>query len=164
MKKILIVGLVLVLVLGLGIVSYAHYNNNNQVGGFGPRQGFGTRQGFGPGMMQGEYFGNDTMIEILSELTGLTEDEIYDSGLPLHEIAEENNVLEAFLENSLNERIERIDALVEDGVITEAYGKLMINQMTEMNDFHLEEGFSNTIPFGQRNSNFRDFGHCGRRW
>ena len=163
MKKILIVSLVLVLVLGLGIVSYAHYNNT-QVARFAPGQGFGSRQGFGPGMMQGDYIGNETMIEILSELTGLTEDEIYDSGLPLHEIAEKNNVLEAFLENSLDERIERIDSLVKDGVITEAYGKLIIDQMIEMNDFHIAEGFSNTIPFGQRNSNFRDFGHCGRRW
>ncbi|HKL42834.1 MAG TPA: hypothetical protein VJ962_09690 [Clostridia bacterium] len=148
MKKVLTIGLVLVLVLSIGMVSFAHYGSS--------RGTYGNAQGFGPGMMYGS---DNTVIDSLSELTGLTELEIYQSGLPLHVIAEENDVLDEFLDLSLENRIERIEDLVENGNITEAYGELMISQMTEMHEYQKTEGgtFNNNV-------NFRGGGFCGRRW
>ena len=172
MKKILVVGLVVVLVLGLGMFSFAQYNSQ--------RMGFGSNQGFGPGMMNGGNFDNgstfgpgmmnngygldNTVIDSLSELTGLTEEEIYQSGLPLHVIAEENDVLDEFLDISLENRIERIEYLVEEGRITSAYGELMISQMTEMHDYRKTEGFSVDGTFYNNHMNFRGNGFCGRKW
>lgn len=171
MKKILVVGLVVVLVLGLGMFSFAQYNNQ--------RTAFGANQSFGPGMMNGRNFDNGstfgpgmmnngygfdtTVVDSLSELTGLTEEEIYQSGLPLHVIAEENDVLDEFLDISLESRVERIEALVEEGSITEAYGELMISQMTEMHEYQKSEGFLEGGTFNNT-GNFRGGGFCGRRW
>lgn len=156
MRKILVVALVVVLVLGLSMFSFAHYNNQ--------RGAFGSNQNFGPGMMNGRFGFDDTVIESLSDLTGLTAEEIYQSGLPLHVIAEENDVLEEFLDISLEKRIEQIEALVEEGVITEAYGELMINQMTEMHEYQSSEGFFSDGRFYNNHMNFRGNGFCGGRW
>lgn len=172
MKKILVVGLVVVLVLGLGMFSFAQYNNQ--------RMGFDSNQSFGPGMMNsrnfntGSTFGHpmmnswygldNTVIDSFSDLTGLTAEEIYQSGLPLHVIAEENDVLDEFLDISLENRIERIEYLVEEGRITEAYGELMISQMTEMHDYRKTEGFSADGAFYDNHMNLRGNGLCGRRW
>ena len=155
MKKILIVGLVLILVLGISMVSFAHYGSSRGV--------YGNTQGFGPGMMYGGYAEDNTLVDALSELTGLTPKEIYQSGLPLHVIAEENDVLDEFLEDSLNNRIESINASVENGSITEAYGELMIDQMTEMHEYQRSEDFLENGSFNN-NMNLRGSGFCGRRW
>ena len=155
MKKVLSLGLVLVLVFGIGMVSFAHYGS--------PGGGFSNGRGFGPGMMYGGYSVDNTMIDTLSELTGLTEDEIYESGLPLYAIAEDKDVLEEFLDASLENRVERIEALVESGSITESYGELMINQMTEMHEYQKSEGLLEGGTFNNK-SNFRGGGFCGRRW
>lgn len=155
MKKILTIGLVMVMVLSVGIISYGHYNT---VGG-----SFSERQGFGPGMMNGGYYGNNTGIESLSELTDLTADEIYALGLPLHEIAEEEGVLDEFLEASLNDRIGTIEALVENGSISEGYADLMINQMTEMHEYMASDDYLNNESYTTQPRSFRG-GVCGRRW
>jgi len=172
MKKFLTIGLVVVLVLGLGMFSFAQYNNQRMA--FGSNQGFGPSMmnggnygngsTFGPGMMNSGYAIDNTVVESLSELTGLTTEEIYQSGLPLYVIAEENDVLDDFLEVSLNNRIERIEALVENGSITEAYGELMISQMTEMHEYQSSEGFVDGGTFYNNHMNFRGNGFCGGRW
>jgi hypothetical protein len=155
MRKVKTVGLVLVLVLGIGMVSFAHYTTSGE--------SYGSRRGFGPGMMGQGYLSGDTVVDSLSELTGLTEEEIYESGLPLHVIAEENGVLEDFLDISLENRVERIEALVESGSISEAYGDLIISQMTEMHEYQKSEGFLEGGTFNN-NVNLRGGGFCGRRW
>ena len=155
MKRMLIVGLVVVLVLGLGMFSFAHYNNQ--------RMAFGLNQGFGPGMMHGGYAIDQALVDSLSELTGLTKEEINQSGLPLHVIAEENDVLDEFLEVSLNNRIESINALVENGSITEAYGELRISQMTEMHEYMLSEDYESNGFHINRKGAFRGAGFCHSR-
>lgn len=155
MKKVITVGLVLVLVLGLGMTSFGQ--------GYGGRIGTGSKQGFGPGMRY-QLNEENTSVDTLSELTGLTAEEIYESGLSLHEIAEENNVLDAFLEAKLEERIEAINALVEEGTITETYAELRISQMTEMHEYmQTEDYLENQMDFNNRRG-FRSGGPCGRRW
>lgn len=148
MKKVLTLGLIIVLVLGIGMVSFAHYGSS--------RDTYDNAQGFRPGMMYGR---DNTVIDSLSELTGLTELELYQSGLPIHIIADENDVLDEFLDLSLENRIERIEDLVENGNITEAYGELIIGQITEMREYQKTED----ATFGN-NENFRGGGYCGRRW
>jgi hypothetical protein len=155
MKKILTIGLVMVLVLSIGIVSYGHYNT---VGG-----SFSDRQGFGAGMMNEGYYGNNTAIESLTELTDLTADEIYAIGLPLHDIAEEEGVLDAFLEASLNDRIETIEALAENGTVSDGYADLMIDQMTEMNEYMVTDDYLNHGSYMNQPGGFRGSA-CGRRW
>jgi len=155
MKKILTISLVMVMVLSIGIVSYGYYNT---VGG-----SFSERQGFGPGMMNDGYYGNNTAIESLIEATDLTADDIYAKGLPLRVIAEEEGVLDEFLEASLNDRIETIEALVENGTVSEGYADLMINQMTEMDEYMGSGDYLNNESYMNQPGGFRG-GACGRRW
>jgi len=172
MRKVLIVGLVVVLILGLGMFSFAQYNNQRMA--FGSNQSFGPSMmnggnfdngsTYGPGMMNSGYGFDNTVIDSLSDLTGLTTEEIYQSGLPLHVIAEENGVLDEFLDISLENRIERIESLVEEGSITEEYGELMISQMTEMHEYQSSEGFLNDGRVYNNHMNFRGNGFCGGRW
>ena len=61
-KKVLIVGLVVVLVLGLGMFSFSQYNTQ--------RMAFGLNQGYGPGMMNSDYVIDNAVVDSLSELKG----------------------------------------------------------------------------------------------
>lgn len=87
MKKLLVIGLIGVLVLSLGAMSFADaFNGNRQGNG----QGRAMNKDFNSG------YGRESRIEELVELTDLTEEEILESDLTLYEIAKEEGVLEEF--------------------------------------------------------------------
>lgn len=159
MKKIISIGLVVVVVLGLGVLSFADdemsftraYGRGRQFDeSFEP--GINNINGdFEPGLRQRmteEEFeayreGNRVnlsikfeeqaeSLEILSELTGDSVETIEESALTLHEYAENAGVLEAFQSELLEMKTEALNALVENGTITQEKADFMLDRMASM--------------------------------
>lgn len=94
-------------------------------------------------------------MEALAGLTGKSEDALYEEmrqeDKRLYELAEEAGVLEAFREEMLELRKERIQSFVEEGRITQEEADRMLERMEER-DFEGRMGFGR--GFG------RSFGGC----
>ena len=88
--------------------------------------------GYGWHGFQGE---QGLCTDAVSELTGLTADEICDlrqEGSSLADIAAANNVtLEELVNAVMADKIDAVEALVADGTITQEQADLMISRMTE---------------------------------
>jgi hypothetical protein len=120
----LAVGIVAVVALAFGGIALADTPGNGGADGYCAGAGWHGFQGDGI-----------TCSETVSELLDLTPDEICElrqEGMSLAEIAEEQDVsLDELVDAILAERIEAVEAMVDDGTINEEQAELMIERMTE---------------------------------
>ena len=120
----LAVGIVAVVALAFGGIALADTPGNGDADVYCAGAGWHGFQGKGL-----------TCSETVSELLDLTPDEICElrqEGMSLAEIAEGQDVsLDELVDAILAERIEVVEAMVNDGTITDEQAKLMIERMTE---------------------------------
>lgn len=158
MKKIISLGLVVLVVLSVGAMAFADEVETTVQRGFG--RGFKVNEDFEPGsglrmtMSEEEFEAyresnrvnlslnfqeSAAIIEILSDLTGDSVETIQASGLTLHEYAEAEGVLEAFQKDILALKEERLEALVEEGIITQEKADFMLERMSQMDGTHPQQ-------------------------
>lgn len=151
MKKIMSIGLVVLVVLSVGAMAFADEVEATFLRGFG--RGSKVSEDFEPGSglrmsMTEEEFeafreGNRVnlalnfhesaaTLEILADLTGDSVETIQASGLNLHEYAEAEGVLEAFQKDILELKEETLSELVEKGTITQEKADFMLERMSQM--------------------------------
>jgi len=149
MKKTLSIGLVVVIVLGLGAMSFADSADVFERGfGRGSRN-TEFKQGSGRDLSDEDF---DLMRESnranlslnrnfnfeensatdLASITDLSEEEIINSDLTLHEIATNEGVLDKFQALILNNKTEDLNKLVSNGTITQEKADFMLNRMSTM--------------------------------
>jgi len=114
----------------------------------------------------------DTPNETLSEISGLTEDELYQlhlEGYRYGEIADQLDVLDAFREANIEERTEAIQALVDEGQLTQEEADTWIQNLGLycdpsnpglLNGNRMGYGF-NKNEAGRTYGNGMGFGSCG---
>jgi hypothetical protein len=91
-----------------------------------------------------------TPYDIVTDLTDLTAEECYDlraSGMTYGEIAEQYGVYDAFYDAMQTEREARLDALVEDGRLTEDQADEMLENCDPDNPQYLMQGYG--MGFGR---------------
>jgi|GEM_PF-6352344 len=149
MKKIMSIGLVVLVVLSVGAMAFADEVETTFQRGFG--RGSRVSEDFEPGLrrsMTEEAFeayreGNRVnlalnfhesaaTLEILAGLTGDSVETIQASGLSLHEYAETEGVLEAFQKDILELKEETLSELVANGTITQEKADFMLERMSQM--------------------------------
>ncbi|MDM8534349.1 hypothetical protein QUF55_06550 [Clostridiaceae bacterium HSG29] len=156
MKKILSIGLVVVIVLGLGAMSFAD-SADDFVRGFGKgNHSEDFERGYGRDLSDEEF--NEmresrrqnintnlnmnferTGASDLASITDLTEDEIIESGLTLHEIAENENVLDEFHALIIEKKTTELNSLVENGTISQEKADFMLDRMNNADGSQLQE-------------------------
>ena len=149
MKKILSIGLVVVIVLSLGAMSFADVadtfergfkkgsSNNNVEPGYGRNlsdEEFNLmRESNRKNVKLGMAFNyEENGASQLASITDLTEEEILNSGLTLHELAEQENVLDEFHALILNEKTTQLNELIANGTFSQEKADFMINRMSNM--------------------------------
>jgi hypothetical protein len=149
MKKTVIIGLVVVLVLGLGAMSFADSTFERGFGQFG-RANENFEPGYGRSLSDEEFDAlrashmqqlnlslmlesSDAAVETLAELTDLSIDDIKASDLTLHELAVQEDVLDKCHAAMLATKKATLDTLVEEGTITQAKADFMLERMSQMN-------------------------------
>jgi len=158
MKKMISLGLVVLVVLSVGAMAFADEVETTFERGFG--RGRSTDEAFEPGSgvrvgMSDEAFeayrennrinlslnfeASEEAINILSDVTGDSVEDIQDSGLTLHAYAVEAGVLEAFQEDLLALKTENLEALVADGTISQEKADFMLERMSLMDGSQLQE-------------------------
>ncbi len=160
MKRVLFVGLAVLLVSAMGLVAigsvWAH--GPNGVPGARARSMWGNMQGH---MRSGAGLLSDTITELL----GLTREELYaerEAGKTLSEIANEQGISdEALIEAILAGRLEVIEQSVVDGDLTQEQADWLIARAKAMAPFML----SNPFPTGRLHGRLHgmmhgDRGHC----
>jgi len=146
MKKVITLGLVGILVLGLGVFSFADDTLDYE-------------KGFKRGGAQGEFRSNqvnrnlglrfnetEEVKDILSDLTDLTDEEILESEKTLHEIAEGEDVLDEFHEKIIEHKSDELEKLVEEEIISQQKADFMLEKMEQMDG----TGYQGKIGQGQR--------------
>jgi len=158
MKKVLSIGLVVVIVLGLGAMSFA--DSADFLGrGFGKRDmNSDFEKGSRRDLSNKEF---DAMRESnrqnlnrnvnlslnfeengaanLASITDLTEDEILSSDLTLHEIAENENVLDELHALILEKKTAELNELVSNGTFTQEKVDFMLDRMSNADGSQLQE-------------------------
>ncbi|MDM8533966.1 hypothetical protein QUF55_04585 [Clostridiaceae bacterium HSG29] len=158
MKKILSIGLVVVIVLSLGAMSFANSSDTFERGFGNGTQNEDFERGYGRSLSNEEF---DTMRESrrenlnrntnlsfnfeengaadLASITDLTEEEIIESNLTLHEIAENENVLDEFHTLIVEKKIVSLNTLVSNGTISQEKADFMIDRMNNADGSQLQE-------------------------
>ncbi|MEA1974197.1 MAG: hypothetical protein U9N10_01420 [Bacillota bacterium] len=143
MKKILLIGLVVVIVLSLGAMSFADSSET-------------FKRGYGRDLSDEEFdaIREDRMQNInlnlafnfketgaadLASITNLTEDEINASDLTLHKIAEDEDVVDEFKALMLEKKTTELNVLVEEGTISQEKADFMIDRMENSDGSQLQE-------------------------
>lgn len=158
MKKIISLGLVVLVVLSVGAMAFADEVETTFQRGFGRsskvNEAFERGSGVRVSMTDDEFEAyraenrinlslnfheSAAIIEILSDLTGDSVETIQASGLTLHEYAEAEGVLEAFQKDILALKEERLEALVESGIITQEKADFMLERMSQMDGSQLQQ-------------------------
>ena len=133
MKKVITLGLIGVLVLGLGVFSFA---DDTLEYGQGYKRGGASQGEFRSSSQQrnlGLRFNQTEEVQgILSELTGLTNEEIVESEKTLHEIAVDNDILDEFHEKITTFKTQKLQKLVEDEVISQEKADFMLDKIKQM--------------------------------
>jgi hypothetical protein len=149
MKKILSIGLVVVIILSLGALSFADATDTFQRG-FGREN---SSEEFKKGSRRNsssEEFNQmreDRQLNLnlnfeengasdLASITDLTEEEILNSDLTLHELAEEQEVLVEFKSLILEKKTISLNELVENGTISREKADFMIERMENSDGSH----------------------------
>ena len=160
MKKILSIGLVVVIVLSLGAMSFADSSDTFE-------RGFGKgtlNEDFERGSRRGlsdEEFNEireskkqnlnrnvDLNLNLsfqengatdLASITDLTKEEITESDLRLHEIAENEGVSDEFHALILKKKTAELNTLVEDGTISQEKADFMLERMSNADGSQLQE-------------------------
>lgn len=149
MKKTLTIGLVVVLVLGLGAMSFADNAFERGFGQFG-KNSEDFEPGYGRSLSAEEFTAlresrmqnlnlslmldnSDTAVETLANLTDLSVADIEASNLSLHALAVQEDVLDEFHAAMLATKEATLEALVDDGTISEEKAEFMIDRMSQMN-------------------------------
>ena len=158
MKKILSIGLVVVIVLSLGAMSFADSSDTFERG-FGKsasnedfERGYGrdlsdeefdamresNRQNLNKNVNLSLNFEENGAVDLAS-ITNLTEDEILNSDLTLYEIAENENVLDEFHALILSKKTAELNELVSNGTFTQEKIDFMLDRMSNGDGSQLQE-------------------------
>ncbi len=149
MKKILSIGLVVVIVLGLGALSFADATDTFEKGFQKGASNSDVERGSGRNLSNEEFNlmrenrQQNMNLDIsfnyeengaaqLASITDLTEEEILSSNLTLHELAEQENVLDEFHALILNEKTTQLNELIANGTFSQEKADFMINRMSNM--------------------------------
>jgi hypothetical protein len=151
MKKIISLGLVVLVVLSVGAMAFADEVETTFERGFGRgasvskdfERGSGLRTTMSEEEFQAyraenrvnlslSFEASEAALETLSEVTGDSVEIIQDSGLTLHEYAETEGVLEAFQERLLELKESKLNELVANGTITQEKADFMVERMSQM--------------------------------
>ena len=147
MKKVITLGLIGILVLGLGVFSFAddtlEYGQGYKSSGASQGE---FRSSSGQRNLELRFNQTQEVQDILSQLTGLTNEEIVESENTLHEIAVDNEVLDEFHENLIEYKTDKLENLVEDEVITQQKADFMLERIQEMDG----TGYQGNIGQGKR--------------
>ncbi|MEA1973973.1 MAG: hypothetical protein U9N10_00295 [Bacillota bacterium] len=152
MKKILSIGLVVVIVLSLGAMSYADTSDFER--GYGrdlSDEEFGAMR---EKRMQNINLNlaldfEKTGAVDLASITDLTEAQINTSELTLHEIAENENVLDEFHALMLEKKTIELNNLVENGTISQEKADFMIDKIGNSDGSQLQEKFGQNCSKGK---------------
>ncbi len=158
MKKILSIGLVVVIVLSLGAMSFADSSDTFERG-FGKgtlnenfERGYGrdlsneefdamrgsNRQNLNRNIALNLNFEENGAADLAS-ITDLTEAEIINSDLTLHEIAENENVLDEFHALILEKKTAELNTLVSNGTFSQEKADFMLDRMANADGSQLQE-------------------------
>ena len=133
MKKVITLGLIGILVLGLGVFSFAddtlEYGQGYKRGGASQGEFRSSSQQINLGIRFNQ---TDEVKDVLSELTGLSHEEIVESEKTLHEIAVDNDILDEFYEKITTFKTQELQNLVEDAVISQEKADFMLERMEQM--------------------------------
>ncbi|MDD4794932.1 MAG: hypothetical protein WCS74_04730 [Dehalococcoidales bacterium] len=113
-----------------------------------------------------------TSSESVADLLGITTDELCGlraDGISLADIAVENGIsLEALVEAVIADRAEAVQAMVDDGLITQQQADLMLERMTERVEVALTRTTTGPAEWGMGNkyngTNAGDGTGTGYRW
>jgi hypothetical protein len=177
MKKMISLGLVMLVVLSVGAMAFADEVETTFQKGFGRgmnvSEDFERGSGLRVSMTDDEFEAYRTenrvnlslnfqesaeIIEILAELTGDSVETIQTSGLTLHEYADNQGVLEAFQEDLLALKEANLNDLVANGTITQEKADFMLERMSLMDGSQLQERLGQKS--GGRGFNGRGQGSC----
>ncbi|MEA1974199.1 MAG: hypothetical protein U9N10_01430 [Bacillota bacterium] len=144
MKKILSIGLVVVIVLSLGAMSFAdtsdferEYGRNLSDEEFNEMRE-SKRQNLNKNIDLNLTF-EENGAAFLASITDLTEAEILANDLPLHEIAENENVLDEFKALMLDKKTSELNTLVENGRFSQEKSDFMLNRIENSDGSQLQE-------------------------
>ena len=133
MKKVITLGLVGILVLGLGVFSFADdtldYEKGYKRGGVSQSEFRSNQVNRNLGLRFNE---KEEIQNILSDLTGLTSEEILESEKTLNEIAENEDVLDEFHEKIIEYKSDELEKLVEEEIISQEKYDFMLDRMEQM--------------------------------
>lgn len=133
MKKIISLGLVVVMIFGLSIMSFADNDSLTELEDYKANERRGNRLSNGfrrsPRKLSKEVI--ETHAELLSSLIDLDTDEILNNDLRLHELAEDYDVLDELHELLIIEKTEALEALVQEGKITQERADEMLAGMED---------------------------------
>ena len=158
MKKIMSIGLVVVVVLSLGAITFADEVETTFQKGFGRganmsedfERGTGVRQSMTDEAFETyraekrvnlslNFEASAEAINLLADVTGDSVEAIEDSGLTLHAYAEKEDALEAFQEVLLALKTSNLETLVENGTISQEKAEFMLDRMSQMDGSQLQE-------------------------
>ena len=136
MKKTLSIGLVVVIILSLGALSFADATDTFQRG-YGQEN---SNEEFNQTRKDRQLNMNLNFEENgasdLASITDLTEEEILNSDLTLHELAEEQGVLVEFQSLILEKKTTDLNELVNSGTISREKADFMIERMENSDGSH----------------------------
>jgi hypothetical protein len=136
MKKTLSIGLVVVIILSLGALSFADATDTFQRG-YGQEN---SNEEFNQTRKDRQLNMNLNFEENgasdLASITDLTEEEILNSDLTLHELAEEQGVLVEFQSLILEKKTTDLNELVNSGTISREKADFMIERMENSDGTH----------------------------
>jgi hypothetical protein len=163
MKRILFVGLALLVVSAAGLVGVGSVLAHGPEGSFGPRAG--SRLGHMWGHMQS---GGGFLSDVITELLGLTPEEFYterEAGKSLSEIAREQGIDdEALIEAIVAGRLEAIEEAVADGMLTREQADWLVAKAQAMAPFMLSNPFGpggmHGRARGMMRGGFGGWGYC----
>jgi len=158
MKKILSIGLVVVIVLSLGAMSFADSSDTFERGFGKSTSNENVQRGYGRDLSDEEFdairesnkqnLNRNVNLSLnfeengaadLASITDLTEDEILSSDLTLHEIAENENVLDKFHALILEKKTAELNELVSNGTFTQEKVDFMLDRMSNADGSQLQE-------------------------
>jgi len=163
MKKIISIGLVVVVVLSLGAMAFADEIDETFQRGFG-RNHMATEDRLQVNEARNLNLSlnfEEKSAEYLAELTDLSEEEILASDKSIHALAEEEGVLDELQAFVLKEKEDLLTDLVEEGTISQEKADFMLERMSLMDGSQQRLGRS--VEKVQGRSFGRGSGDCFNR-